>query len=69
MKLVLVGGGGHCISCVEVLRSAGLAVEGVIDPRGAPDGLKHLGDDSWLGTPDAKQARFVITVGQVVVSG
>jgi sugar O-acyltransferase (sialic acid O-acetyltransferase NeuD family) len=68
MKLVLLGGGGHCISCVEVLRSSGIAIEGVVDPRGAPEGLKGLGDDRWLNTPEAKQARFLVTVGQVGVS-
>lgn len=70
MKIVLIGGGGHCRSCVDAIRSAGWEIAGVIDPdpAGVPNGLPHLGDDAWLEKVDALGFYFLVTVGQVSVS-
>lgn len=70
MNLVLLGGGGHCTSCIEVIRTAGMVAAGVLVPEPAPQscGVPRLGDDSWLDTPDARAVRFLVTVGQVAVS-
>lgn len=50
MTLVLIGGGGHAGSVVDVVRSAGLQLLGILTPSGAPPahGLIRLGDDKWL---------------------
>lgn len=70
MTLVLVGGGGHCRSCIDVVRGAGFSIAGVIDPLPAPEilGLPRLGDDSWLDGADARSMDFLVTVGQVGLS-
>ena len=67
MKLALVGGGGHCRSCIDVVRSAGLPVGGIVDPAAETQilGLPRLGDDAWLDTPDARAFRYLVTVGQI----
>jgi len=67
MKIVLVGGGGHCASCIDVIGSAGLEIAGVLDPRqgAAPAGTVWLGDDRWMDTPEAAQSQFLVSVGQM----
>lgn len=70
MNLVLVGGGGHCSSCIEVIRTAGISPSGILAPEPVPQlcGLPRLGDDSWLDTEPARGMRFLVTVGQVSIS-
>jgi sugar O-acyltransferase (sialic acid O-acetyltransferase NeuD family) len=70
MKLVLLGGGGHCGSCADVIRSAGMHIVGVLDPEAgsAPPGTSWLGDDSWLDSPQGQGLDFLVTVGQIGVS-
>jgi sugar O-acyltransferase (sialic acid O-acetyltransferase NeuD family) len=70
MRLVLLGGGGHCESCVEVIAGAGLQVVGVLDSKAgsAPAGTAWLGDDDWLATAQAAGLDFLVTVGQTNVS-
>lgn len=70
MTLVLIGGGGHCSSCVEVIRGAGLAIAGVLSPEPVPElcGLPRLGDDSWIDGAEARAASYLVTVGQVGVA-
>ena len=67
-NLVLVGGGGHCKSVIEVAESAGYTILGILD---CPEkvGEKVLGY-SVIGTDDdipkyADKARFLVTVGQI----
>lgn len=65
MKLVLVGGGGHCASCLDVIAATGREVEGVVDPQGlAPGGLRCLGSDEWLDSEAAAGFEFLVTLGQ-----
>lgn len=70
MNLVLIGGGGHCTSCIEVIEVAGLALAGVLDPEPAEQvcGVQRLGDDSWLDSEGARDVAFLVTVGQVAVA-
>lgn len=67
-KLVLVGGGGHCKSVIDVAESAGYTILGILD-RPEEVGKKVLGYEV-IGTDDeivkyADKAEFVVTVGQV----
>ena len=64
--LILVGGGGHCKSVIDVAESAGYTILGILDMPGCV-GTKVLGYPV-LGTDDdipayVDKAEFVITVG------
>ena len=67
MKVVLVGGGGHCRSCIDVIRDAGLEIAGIVDPQPVSElfSLPRLGNDDWLESPEARKFRFLVTLGQV----
>ncbi len=65
--LILVGGGGHCKSVIEVAESAGYNIKGILD---MPDevGKEVLPDHKVIGTDDdipqyVDECDFVITVG------
>lgn len=65
-NLILVGGGGHCKSVIEVAESAGYNIIGVLDKP--EDVGKHVLDYKVIGTDDdislyVDKAEFVITVG------
>lgn len=67
-ELILVGGGGHCKSVIEVAESAGRRIAGILDVS-ANVGKKVLGYDI-IGTDDsiaewAGKAEFVVTVGHI----
>ena len=65
-NLILLGGGGHCKSVIEVAESAGYNILGVLD---RPEEVgKHVLDYKVIGTDDdipqyINKAKFVITVG------
>ena len=66
--LILLGGGGHCKSVIDVAESAGFTILGVLDK---PElvGTKVL-DYEIIGTDDdipqyVDKAEFLITVGQI----
>lgn len=67
-KLILVGGGGHCKSVIEVAEQAGFEILGILD---TPDKVgSRVSGYPVLGTDDAiadyvGQARFLVTVGQI----
>lgn len=67
-KLVLVGGGGHCKSVIDVAECAGYTILGVLDkPERVGD---HVLDYEVIGTDDdmakyVEVAEFVVTVGQI----
>ena len=67
-NLILVGGGGHCRSLIEVAESAGYAVLGVLD---LPENVgKEFLSTQVIGTDDdipayVDQAEFVIAVGSI----
>ncbi|MDE6716464.1 MAG: acetyltransferase [Muribaculaceae bacterium] len=65
-SLILVGGGGHCKSVIEVAQSAGFDIKGILD---LPE---HVGEDCLgikvIGTDDdiqryAEDYDFVVTLG------
>lgn len=65
--LILIGGGGHCKSVIEVAESAGYEIKGILD---MPDevgkevlpGLKVIGTDDEI-PQYVEECDFVITVG------
>lgn len=64
--LILVGGGGHCKSVIEVAESAGYEILGVLDMP--EDKGKEILSTKVIGTDDdistyVDNAEFVITVG------
>lgn len=65
--LILIGGGGHCKSVIEVAESAGYEIKGILD---MPDdvGKEVLPGHKVLGTDDeipqyVEECDFIITVG------
>jgi len=64
--LILVGGGGHCLSCIDVIESAGhFAIAGYV--RGSQDNSNELLGYPTLGT-DADLARLIDTHGSALVT-
>ena len=66
--LILVGGGGHCKSVIDVAESAGYAILGIFD-RPEEVGKRVLSYEV-IGTDDdmskyADKAEFIVTVGQI----
>lgn len=66
-SLILIGGGGHCKSVIEVAESAGYEIKGILD---MPDevGKEVLPGYKVIGTDDeipqyVEECDFVITVG------
>lgn len=66
--LILVGGGGHCKSFIDVAESAGYTILGVLDRLeevGKPVlGYKVIGTDDDMAKY-ADQVEFIVTVGQI----
>ncbi|ASK78114.1 acetyltransferase [Paraphotobacterium marinum] len=69
-KLVLIGGGGHCESCIDVIeKSKKFEIIGIVDPnlRVGTDvsGYPVLGGDDELSNLKAITKYALITVGQI----
>lgn len=66
--LILVGGGGHCKSVIDVAECAGYTILGVLDrPEEVGKivlGYKVIGTDEYMAKY-ADQAEFIVTVGQI----
>ncbi|SHL92992.1 acetyltransferase [Mucilaginibacter sp. OK098] len=68
--LILIGGGGHCKSCIEVINATGdWEIKGILDPN-----LKKgefvlnypvIGSDDDIGKLIAGGNYFLVTVGQI----
>lgn len=67
MKIVMLGGGGHCRSCLDVIRDAGMEIAGIVAPAPAPEiaGVPWLGEDTWITQPEASRFRYLVAVGQI----
>jgi sugar O-acyltransferase (sialic acid O-acetyltransferase NeuD family) len=69
-KLILIGGGGHCRSCIEVIESTGLyEISGILDVADN-SGKKILGyeiiaGDDAIENYVSQQAVFLVTIGQI----
>jgi sugar O-acyltransferase (sialic acid O-acetyltransferase NeuD family) len=69
-SLVLVGGGGHCLSCIEVIESAGRhRIIGIIDIHVGKGeilyGYPVLGGDEVLSNCIEAYGAGIVTVGQI----
>jgi sugar O-acyltransferase (sialic acid O-acetyltransferase NeuD family) len=70
-KLILVGGGGHCKACIEVIEASDkFIITGVIDRQCTPGanfmGYAMLGDDEIIPKcAKDPQNNFLISVGQI----
>lgn len=67
-NLIVVGGGGHCKSVIDVAESAGYNILGILD-KPEEVGKRVLGYEV-IGTDDdmdkyAEKADFIVTVGQI----
>lgn len=69
-KIILVGGGGHCKSCIDVIekgREYGIA--GIIDlpekQDGSVLGYPVIGTDEDIGRLAAEHPIFLVTAGQI----
>jgi sugar O-acyltransferase (sialic acid O-acetyltransferase NeuD family) len=68
-EIILIGGGGHCKSCIDVIEQEGVfAVAGIVDTNPSLDdllGYPILGNDHDLAKLKEKYAYALITIGQI----
>lgn len=69
-ELILLGGGGHCRSCIDVIEvHGGWKIAGIIDigPRVGERMFRHqiIGTDEDIGPLAARGMTFLITIGQI----
>lgn len=68
-KLILVGGGGHCKSCIDVIEKEGrFHIEGILDAHLKDQricGYPVLGNDGLIEKYLAGSMSFLVTVGQI----
>ena len=69
-KLILLGGGGHCKSCIDVIEQEGkYAIAGILDHAELVGqkilGYKFIGTDDDIGKFVKEGYIFLITVGQL----
>lgn len=69
LPLILIGGGGHCRSCIDVIElEARYSIEGILDKEKVGQqvyGYTILGNDELIDEFAAKKYHFLITVGQI----
>ncbi|MCB1422189.1 MAG: NeuD/PglB/VioB family sugar acetyltransferase [Nitratireductor sp.] len=65
--IVILGGGGHARSCIDVVETEGTyAIAGIVSPEGLPVmGYPHLGDDSNLIEIIDRYRNTLIGIGQI----
>ena len=68
--LILIGGGGHCHSCIDVLEQDGrFQIAGIVERNGGPReavlGYPVLGNDEDLTQLREKYEFVLVTVGQI----
>lgn len=68
--LILIGGGGHCISCIDVIESAKIfKIEGILDREeyigNSVLGYPIIGTDAEIENLVAQGNHFLITIGQL----
>ena len=69
-SIVLIGGGGHCVSCIDVIESSSeYEIVGILDSgleKGSSVlGYPVLGGDELIAELAKKYENFLITVGQI----
>lgn len=62
--IVLVGGGGHCLACIDVIESCGNKIAGIVDKNASAEinGYRLLGGDDVINEL-IKNHSFLITIG------
>jgi len=68
-KLILIGGGGHCVSCIDVIEQGGVfEIAGIVDNainQGMLLGYPILGGDEDLLQLRSSYGHALVTVGQI----
>lgn len=65
-KLLLIGGGGHCKACIDVIESTSFEIAGVVDKKkGKVLNYEVIGNDDDLENMIKEGRSFLITVGQI----
>lgn len=69
-SLLLVGGGGHCLSCIDVIEQHGIyRIEGIVDLpemiHNRVAGYDVIASDKDLPELVAEYKNFIITLGQI----
>lgn len=68
-KLILIGGGGHCASCIDVIEQAGqFDIAGIVDKDVTSDsmlGYPIVGNDDDLQALRSSYDYALITIGQI----
>lgn len=68
-RLILIGGGGHCRSCIDVIESGkDWSIQGVLDNLSREaflSGYPVLGGDELIDSYIEKKYFFLVTVGQI----
>jgi len=70
VKLILIGGGGHCKSCIDVIEQSGeYKIEGILDKKENIGryvlSYKVVGSDEQIEELAKENFTFLITVGQI----
>jgi sugar O-acyltransferase (sialic acid O-acetyltransferase NeuD family) len=73
VPLILIGGGGHCRACIDVIEEQGkYEIAGIIDAHEMKSGMilgyPVLGNDSLISQLVTKNYHFLVTVGQIKTS-
>ena len=68
-KIILVGGGGHCVSCIDVIEQEGkFQIAGIVDVNNSRDqvlGYPVLGGDDELPVLRKTYEYALVTIGQI----
>jgi len=69
-SIILIGGGGHCISCIDVLRASNkFEIIGILDTSDKVGttiyGIEVIGTDDDITHLAGRYKNFLITVGQI----
>ena len=69
-SLILIGGGGHCHACIDIIEKQGLySIKGIIDQKERIGesilGYPIIGSDDDIETLSKKFNFFFITIGQI----
>jgi sugar O-acyltransferase (sialic acid O-acetyltransferase NeuD family) len=69
-KIILIGGGGHCRACIDVIEQTGLyQILGILDQQDKLGtkllGYKYIGTDDDISSYQNKNIEFLITLGQI----
>lgn len=72
-EIILIGGGGHCKSCIDVIEAQGkYKIAGVVDVKEKLGtkilGYSIIGTDSDFPALASSYKNFIITIGQISIS-